>query len=114
MYKAINGWTKKRIIDQIYQRNNGFASRNKWGECLYRNENNACPIGCFIPDKVYHENMEGQNVTSLLNEWPVITDFMPLPGDALLELQELHDNNNDHDDVRLALKTWIETNVEEI
>ena len=113
MYKAINGWTKSKIIEQIYKGNDGFRS-SKNGYCAYRGDkNNACAVGCFIPDEVYSDNMECLSATGLINNFTILVDRVPLPVDGLEALQLVHDRNPGGTDVREALKTWINENVED-
>lgn len=119
MYKAINGWTKAKMIEKIYKGNNGKRCTNSVnGICAYRgrggdNFGNSCAVGVFIPDDLYTENMEGLSAIGLINNYPVLVDYVPLPKDGLDDLQSVHDKNNGIEDVREELKTWINTNVED-
>src|ERR1700687_936792 len=115
MYKPINGWTKAKIVEQIKQRNDGYQSTNKDGGCMYRNNKessgNACAIGCFIPDDRYEPSMEGRGIRVLLDEFPSLFDYMPLPENALLELQKTHDKFAE--DTQKQMIEWVETNVQD-
>lgn len=90
-YKPLNGWTKETILQKI---KTGFKSRSvdNHGNCLYRNGENKCAVGLFIPDSKYEEStMEGLSVEYLLIKNPDIEGDMPLPLKALREMQTIHD-----------------------
>lgn len=116
MYKLQNGWTKERMIEQIYLKNNGTRSVRASicaTACFYRGQNdNACGIGCFIPDGVYGTLMEGLGAYTLFERFSYLLPLMPLDEGGMARLQSIHDMFNDVDDVRVAMKEFIEKNVE--
>lgn len=120
-YKTINGWTKEKMKAQIKKMNTGYASMVEGsGVCAYRGvdpsgQRNACAVGCFIPDEKYSALMDrgiGIVVTELFNQFPNIMSDMPLPEEALVSMQRVHDrihpsSQTTHD----KLFSWIEDNV---
>jgi hypothetical protein len=59
---------------------------------VYRaSDGNKCAIGCFIPDDIYHPEMENQGLYTLLNKWSGLSFYMPLYADGLDGLQRVHD-----------------------
>ena len=58
--------------------------------CQYRNGNKCCFIGFVIPDEQYDPAIEGNDITSLIDEGIVESDFP----DALDVLQVIHDSKN--------------------
>jgi len=120
MYPTINGWTKSKMIEQIYRFNNGKKAVNHSNGldlgCLYRDKtNNRCAVGCFIPDLpefgLALKATEG--VHDLLNAFPKLGDHFPLSPEAMSKLQRSHDYCGTALDVRAVLKSWIEENVED-
>jgi hypothetical protein len=113
-YKPVNGWTKDAIIKQLRLKNNGSKSEVYESDgklhCRYRGDNNnACSIGCFIPDDLYNTTMEGLGVSHLLERFP-LADKMPLPLEALIRLQCVHDLRLG--DVRENMIDWVLKNVD--
>ncbi len=114
MFKAINGWTKERMKSQVGLKNNGTRSM-KQELCAYRGaNNNACAIGCFIPDERYNRVMDTENMDaySLFRAFPELGQFMPLGSDGMMSLQRAHDDCN-VTDLRGVLCDWIDKNVED-
>jgi len=84
-------------------------------QCAYRGAAGAkCFIGLMIPDSKYHESFEkGMSAVSMVRN--KIIKGSPVFGEALGELQELHDNPNcwGPDGTYSAynlLDTWFEEN----
>jgi hypothetical protein len=112
MYKCINGWTKEKMKAQVRKYNNGTKSENK-GMCLYKNGNNRCAIGCFIPDdKIDELKSHKGTVESLLHHHPDLKVNMPLKIGSLISFQEAHDNTFVND-MRTHLCGWIDKNCED-
>jgi hypothetical protein len=118
MYKTINGWTKAKMIEQIKLKNNGERSVERFSNgdilpsCRYRGTNdNACAVGCFIPDTLYVESMEYRGTIELLRKFSTLKEHMPLSENAMEMLQILHDRASDHEDVRDRMINWININV---
>jgi hypothetical protein len=121
-YQPLNGWTRQRIIEQIYAKNNGTRAARVVSDstdgssvCYYRTpDGNACAVGCFVPDDHLGCRFQG-GVTALLRKYEDLRTLMPLDVNALHQLQELHDQHRDHldGDVRVKLEYWILTNVAE-
>lgn len=120
MYQPINGWTKTRIIDHI---KTNFKGQAKNGTiCQYKTEDGKkCAVGLFIPDEVYHIDMESRAVINLMEYNPKLINFMPLPVNALGLLQNVHDAylNSESGDLRPEsqvlpdILAWVEKNVSE-
>lgn len=121
-YKLQNGFTKKEMIEIIDSYNNGKMSFDDGdGVCVYKDGDNHCAVGCFIPHK--HKGMDFHGgVVHLLERYPGLKDIMPLEIDGLRELQMVHDHMFLDTDVRLKYRkiknvkkrmiTWINDNVE--
>lgn len=113
-YKPINGWTKPEILKALELGNQGISRQGNYS-CAYRGLNgNKCPVGVFIPDDVYHASCEGEDVGYLLDRFPGLSVFMPLPLEALTSLQAVHDlANHPHSDfyTKAKLLSWVERNV---
>ncbi len=115
MYKAINGWTKEKMKAQIRLKNNGDKSVSRGGDsCAYRGiRDNACGVGCFIPDECYEMRMDVDTPgpAALLNLYPHLAEHMPLNTLDLTDLQAAHDSYYDGGDMRDHLCDWIDNNV---
>lgn len=122
--RPINGFTKERIIQVLKERNDGTKSQSVSGGCVYRSPSgtNHCFIGCFIPDELYKEEMEGYGPMGLLAKWPELKAHMPLPTNhggevaTLTEAQLSHDSFTHYpgrgfDNVRDHMIDWVEKNV---
>ncbi len=121
MYKPINGWTKESIIDHIIYNFKGksvvvhsSAIYPDTGveSCKYRGPNGKkCAVGMFIPDELYHPNIEGSCIrsTKLININLLKSNF-PLHIDAMEDLQEIHDVS-DPDCTLTDLIDWVDKNV---
>ncbi len=113
MYKTINGWTKDRMKAQIDKYNNGTKSESNQS-CVYETERgNRCAVGCFIPD--LHDGLRYcGNVDSLVFKYNDLERYMPLPIDAMKQLQIVHDKfdtRNGYKDVKQAMYAWIDSAV---
>jgi|ERR1700730_5295857 len=77
----------------------------KGSACMYRcydpsgdhSKDNACLIGCSIPEDVYKPGIENRTVTTALD----MIDYPPEEdapfGNALTDLQQVHDKTSDSD-----------------
>lgn len=122
-YAPINSWTKQQIIDKINSDFKGRSYRptNKRDlncaedVCLYRGDNGRkCIVGVFIPDREYSNSMESSGgVKGLLDEYPLLTNMMPLSIEVLSVLQSMHDSSRDISDEELKnnLISWVERHV---
>jgi ADP-dependent phosphofructokinase/glucokinase len=112
MYKCINGWTKAKMIEQIYKKNNGTKATS-FGRCVYETpDNNHCAVGCFIPEG--HAALQSKDtVQYLLERYPDLQSKMPLSGYHMLMFQIAHDDSYGWNirDVREVLKDWVNENV---
>lgn len=118
MYKAINGWTKRKIIAVI---NKGFkgksfkSSRYSAETCLYRGYNGKkCAVGLFIPDNMYDRDNESLLVNQLLADQPELKKLMPFKTVTLRRFQEVHDDMDKKLDVKTQKETliqWVKKNV---
>lgn len=119
MYKAINGYTKAKMIEKILKYNNGTKASNDEGNCFYEDSrSNRCAIGCFIPDehiKVAKSIYGG--IGALMLDMPYLNSHMPLEPEGLEELQGVHDcfcNYNILDrTLHGELVRWVHLNVED-
>lgn len=60
--------------------------------CAYRGNNgDRCAVGMWIADGVYHPEMEGRSVGSLLASFGNLPHWMRTHADLLRELQKAHD-----------------------
>ena len=110
--------TRKRrieIFDTVSKhllKQNERAGNN--GACAYRTVSIvgtplSCAVGCLIPDDVYHEDMEGHYVGSLLSDFPKLARVFAINldyrGDVageecyktmrlLRDLQDIHDGQS--------------------
>lgn len=70
---------KQEIFTKVYNHllNQGCASINYKGECVYRgNYNMMCAIGCLIPDSLYNKDMEGLSVSKLVHSYTEVREFL--------------------------------------
>jgi len=128
-YMTQNGWTVDAICDRIRARNNGTRAYND-GSCRYRTpDGNHCAVGAFIPADCSLPARQRErfdiplttpfssevNVGPLLQIWPELIEFMPLPLDALYELQRIHDDKglDVSVDVRTLLCDWVRQNCKD-
>ena len=81
--------------------------------CAYKDGNNHCAVGCFIPHG--HAGMKSQkDVGHLLANFPDLEKYMPLEFDAMDKLQYIHDKHKSGQDPRINLIKWVEDNVEDV
>lgn len=132
MFKAINGYTKARILEVIQNTFQGKSMKvmsNGSPSCAYRGENGSkCAVGLFIPDEVYRDAMDeldpkwnGTDVETSLQRFPELGQHMPLEVEALQKLQSIHDGEKlqyetdlrPTETIKNELLQWVETNVEE-
>ena len=117
MYKTINGWTKKSMVEHIKKefRGKSAMSAELGSPCLYRGPNGEkCAVGMFIPDYLYKKNMEGAGCYEGGYPFDSIQHVMPLALDQLGGkdgLQEAHDISKP-DETLSDMLTWIDKNVE--
>ena len=117
MYQAINGFTKKKMIEVIKQNFKGKSYDSENDACMYRGPNGKkCVVGCFIPDDVEIDsgtNRSGVNL--LLQQHPSLKPLMPLDEESLKWFQSFHDTDLCIDDSVEAqtkdLIGWVEENV---
>jgi len=77
-YKLNKGWTKEKVMKAITTGNFGIKSVKSDGICRYKNhDGNKCFVGCFIPNEIYSESMEGMPVNQLLLEYSSIKSHLP-------------------------------------
>ncbi len=115
-FATINGWTVDRMIERVRARNDGTRAMTPGsGVCLYRvgghPGGNACALGCFIPDELYTDDLEGNGPTELVGFLPELAGLLPLGADGLELMQEAHDNHFSDEDMRDFLAGWIRDNV---
>lgn len=116
MYKLVNGWTKKKVMEQIKKYNNGTKSYDPLTDsCLYKSEDgNRCAVGCFLPSR-NKAMSEGWTLGAhdLLEEMPHLKKLMPFEGKALSHFQGIHDMANvTHDgDVYRAMRDFLKNKV---
>lgn len=85
--------------------------------CLYRSPKGlACAVGCLIPDSIYSEDMEGQDIEDLLAEGSWFgdqLDHLRPHVELLMDLQEVHDTNYPSSWKKkldaVAQKYWLES-----
>lgn len=132
MYKAINGWTKDKILEQLDKRmpDEGAATRD--GNCCYlTDEGKTCAIGAFIPENLYKKEWDDRkvDVSSIIRESKEVEAVMPFCMNGLIPLQQLHDHwatdltgtvggRDYHLDLRKGYKSakeacldWVERNI---
>lgn len=115
MYKCINGWTKEKMIVQIKLRNNGKVSiDDETGNCRYRTEdNNACAVGCFLPDEACPDLEGFALVPDYLDMFMPYANLFPLDFNGMRTLQDKHDSAFKLSNVHAILEHWINENVED-
>jgi hypothetical protein len=124
MYKCINGWTKKKMIERIKLRNTGkVCVSNITGLCKYEYGKNHCAVGCFIPSNYKKALKFEGNYLGLIHDFPFLENKMPLGKYGMIQLQSVHDevNNisnplvkpNTKKNVRKLMINWINENVED-
>lgn len=88
--KAINGWSKKKIIERIDRAFKGKAT-GKYGECRYLTEcGKKCVVGLFIPDgHIGSDSFAG--VRQLVECYPDLVRHMPLNKTGMVHFQKKHD-----------------------
>jgi hypothetical protein len=122
MYTTINGWTRERMIAQIYKYNNGKRAGFNESDpestdyrfvCTYRNpaDGNRCAVGCFLEDEDSLILDAKDCVSDLLDIYPSLSSCMPLDDIGMSMFQGVHDRCSDGGDVRIALRDWIKKNV---
>lgn len=115
MYKPINKWTKTKILDYIKTNFTGKSVRTmENGErCMYRdNDGHKCAVGLFIPDEKYDPLMEGECARGVVIKFG-LEKFMPLDNDALMQLQQVHDESLIGSTSRNMIR-WVKANVEDL
>lgn len=95
------------VRDHLLKQNEVSVSGSSLDQCQYRGSNNLkCAIGCLIPDVLYSPAMEGHDVETLANSYPIVFTNLGIspkvlrersvctdPDDFrfLRELQNIHD-----------------------
>lgn len=118
MFKAINGWTKKKILKVLEARRYNCAAESEvTGACMYTTSNgNRCAVGMFIPKRHEGGSLQGP-VSELLELYPDLTKHMPLPLDGLTQLQSVHDGESYAQtgergrNAKKAMIDWVKKNV---
>jgi hypothetical protein len=80
----------KAIRNQKY-----VQSQNPLTEtCVYRGPNSVrCAAGHLLPNSLYHKEMEGKSISSLIMDFRSIEEYFSNVSDSLLfELQTAHDS----------------------
>lgn len=116
MFKAINGWTKSKILKVLRARRyNVPATDVGTSMCLYLTPNgNKCAVGMFIPSGHKGANVRG-SIGELLREFPDLKKYMPLTFNGLSDLQGVHDGcampESETKNAKQAMIDWVEENV---
>lgn len=120
MFEAINGWTKKQIIDNIKLRFKGQSYNPLTETCEYLSEDGLqCAVGMFIPVPLIEKlgrvtvNAAG-GVTGLLMQFPYFAGILPLDKEGLIAFQLFHDNFERKENKRLTTEhmvQWVQDNV---
>ena len=89
---------KQRVFEFVttFLASQGKPASNDKGSCFYRTKDDngktlKCAAGCLIPDNVYYEAMEGENVRDLeyfQHTYPEMLDM-----DRLFKIQALYPQN---------------------
>jgi len=116
MFKAINGWTKAKMLKVIKARRYNAAA--VIGEfCAYTTPNgNRCAVGLFIPKGHGGSSICG-GVYDLFRAHPELKEVMPLGVSALTKLQKVHDHCSVHingvedRNAKEAMIEWVQKNV---
>lgn len=122
MYKPINGWTKKRILEVIKARPFDKPAVDAIGYCVYLTPNgNKCAVGLFIPDD-HRAQKAAINATTgdLISIYSALYSYMPLESEAMQRFQEAHDDEASRNcnvrpfngNAKAAMLDWVERNVD--
>lgn len=126
MYKPINGWTKKKILEVIEARRYKVAATKSVDNrtfCAYLTSNgNKCAVGLFIPTG--HIAQKATNaVKRMLHENKDLKKLMPFELEVLELFQCVHDVESSSvfertkqkfgGNAKLAMLTWVKENVED-
>lgn len=115
MYKAINGWTRETMIEQIDKEFKGKSMDPAGHTCIYRgDEGKKCAIGCFIPDGVtLSEDENKKGIQALLNGKPELKSLLPLSPIECKFFQQAHDDmlGSSIDVQKNYLINWIKENI---
>jgi hypothetical protein len=113
MYKAINGWTKAKILKVLKARRYNCAAASGQS-CFYLTKNgNRCAVGLFIP-KGHEGTSLKWYVKDLLQAYPDLEGHMPLETVAMRDLQGIHDGcaGEENLNAKQAMINWVKDNVE--
>src|SRR5476651_1935246 len=117
MFKAINGWTKAKILKVMRNRRYNAAAVNEEGTCKFlTNNGNRCAVGLFIPKG--HEGLRAcGGVVDLLSKFEDLVEVMPLKLTALQKLQMSHDDcagkkKGKEANAKQAMINWVKKHVE--
>lgn len=119
MYKCINNWTKKKMIQHIKTNFKGksmarLSHLSDRESCVYRGKNGAkCAVGMFIPDVLYKKSFEGTCASKIIEDVPKLQKLIPLAPDLMELLQQEHDDSEDDESCLVSMLNWIKDNVKE-
>lgn len=92
----------QRVTVHLFAQGEPSRAKNSEGKtsnvCLYRGPNNTkCAVGFLIPDHAYKEEMEGNAIDALLQEFPEgLPEYFWAHKDLLSSLQSIHDGHRAH------------------
>ena len=82
-------------IRAYFSREGAVLAKSEQGFCSYRTtEGNKCAVGALIPDEMYVSDMECGMVYDLLEEFPIVKDYLRGVDESfLIKAQSLHDHD---------------------
>jgi len=87
--------TPQKLFDDIvtFQRKQGEKCSGANDGCFYRGPGGLrCAVGCVIPDKLYHTDMEGRDVRDLVDKFLKLGNYFGWGNLILLQgMQRTHD-----------------------
>jgi len=92
--------TQQEIFDCFcswFFRENYIPCVNELGEIVYKNTNNACPIGIFLPDLMFKPEMNKMSVDTLVYNYLAENSNIRIPGFFV-----------SYEDLLSALQTWFD------
>lgn len=114
MFKAINGWTKKKMKAKIRKKNDGTrAISPNPSLCAYETRSgNRCAVGVFLPDD-HVALIEWSPIRKVVRLYPGLYTILPLDLEGMSILQNIHDSYSGDSDMRDILCNWVDGNVED-
>ena len=109
----LNGWTREAFMYRVKQKNPNkrVSNHSTFDECLYRDSHGACClVGAFIPDSKYHSDMEGKTACEVINNFN-LHDDMPLSISKMTELQYIHDELGDYEDLYQKVENYLDNYI---